>query len=101
MFFFIPIDITGGYLMGNTNPGKSRNCFRAKCGVCNPPQPARGGDGDGDAGVGSGKERGLPCSVSNITYKYVCQATPARTDYNGDNDTSAQRGDGQDTSNGK
>ena len=58
----------------------------------------RGGDGDGDAGVGGGEERGLPCSVSNITYKYVCQATPARTD---DNDTSAQRGDGQDTPSGK
>ena len=89
----------GRTMMGNTNPGKSRNCFRAKCGVCNPPQPARGGDGD--VGVGGGKERGLPCSVSNITYKYVCQATPARTDYNGDNDTSAQRGDGQDTPSGK
>ena len=36
----------------------------------------RGGDGDGDVGVGGGKERGLPCSVSNITYKYVCQASP-------------------------
>ena len=24
----------GRTMMGNTNPGKSRNCFRGKCGVC-------------------------------------------------------------------
>jgi len=46
-----------------------------------------------------GEERGLPCSVSNITYKYVCQAAPARAENNGDNDTSAQNRDGQDTPN--
>ena len=54
---------------------------------------ASAGDG-GEACVGSGEERCLPCSVSNITYKYVCQAAPARTEDKGDNDTSAQNEDG-------
>ena len=92
----------GRTMMGNTNPGKSRNCFRAKCGVCDQHQHAGAGAGagdGGDAGAGGGEERGLPCSVSNITYKYVCQAAPARAENNGDNDTSAQNRDGQDTPN--
>ena len=88
--------------MGNKNPSKSRNCFREDCGVCDQRQHAGAGAGDGgEAGAGRGEERGLPCSVSNITYKYVCQATPARAEDNGDNDTSAQNGDGQDAPNGK
>ena len=41
-----------------------------------------------------GQERGLPCSVSNITYKYVCQATAV---LNEGEDTSNQNVDGQDT----
>ena len=78
-------------MIGNTNPSKSRNCFRAKCGVCDQHQHAGA----------VGEERGLPCSVSNITYKYMCQAAPARMENNGDNDTSAQNGGGQDTQNGR
>ena len=80
----------GRMLMGNTNPTKSRHCSRVNCGVCKPTQPAGGGDG----GVDGGQERGLPCSVSNITYKYVCQATPVQ---NEGEDTSNQNVDGQDT----
>ena len=84
----------GRIMMGNSNPTKSRECFREDCGVCYQLQPG-GGGGGGEAGGADGGDRrsGLPCSVSNITYKYVC-ATPV---LNEGDDTSNQNVDGQDT----
>ena len=67
----------GRMIMGNTNPTKSKNCFREDCGVCDQHQHDNAGAGDGDTGAGRGEARGLPCSVSNITYKYVC-GTPVQ-----------------------
>ena len=88
----------GRMMMGNSNPTKSRECFREDCGVCYQLQPGGGGAGvGGEAGGADGGDRrsGLPCSVSNITYKYVCATPVQRND--GDNDTSNQNVDGQNT----
>ena len=66
----------GQMIMGNTNPTKSKNCFREDCGVWH----QHAGGGAGDAGTGRGETRGLPCLVPNITYKYVCGTPVQRND---------------------
>merc|ERR1712197_133134 len=65
----------GKMIMGNTNPAKSANCFRPDCGVC-----------------ASGGKR---CSVSGVTYRYVCQKES--TVGGSDNGTAQRHSEGNST----